>query len=275
MKFFITSVLILLSLVTILSNQAYYITYDIDDYNYNELIAESTDKWILMFYVPLCADCEMAINNLKKISMTDIMTEQPLNVKLGIVSCDKNSSYTCITYNINTVPYVVKINKGRMIAMTNYPSIESLNDFISSEHLESETNKVPEMIGTFEFIFKLREMVQLTNLSLYNGFKAFGINIEWEYGGIVGLYFEIVLILLGIEVAIIYCYCKRKKQGTPKKIIPENVESKAEEAKPMMEAEDDLNDETETKKENNHTKINDESQKHDNEEKSIIEKKNQ
>lgn len=280
MKIFTFSFFIILCLCSLISCQG-NITYDIDDSNYNELIAQSMDKWILLFYLPTCPHCKMAITNLDKIHMSGMMTDQPLDVKIGKIDCNV-ASYTCVTFKIKTVPHVIKIDKGRMIVMINYPSIESLNDFISTEHLESDTDKVPEILGNIEFTIKIMQEGLLMFNVMMNGYlKKYGIDLEWSIGYSAALFISILLTLIGIEIGIIYCFCGAKKQNTPKKKIAaekkEGEEVKSEEK--IEEANKESNTDTlkeDDKSLNQNEETKEEETKEDKtEEKSITEKKNQ
>ena len=273
MKIFTISIFIMLSICSLIVSQGNSI-YDIDDNNYNELIAQSMDKWILLFHLPTCPHCKMAITNIEKINMTSIMTEQPLNMKIGKIDCNV-ASYTCVTFKIKTVPHVVKIDKGRMIVMMNYPSIESLNDFISSEHLESETDKVPEILGNIEFTIKImQEGLQMFNVMMNAYLKNYGIDLEWSIGYSAGLFISLLLTLIGIEIAIIYCFCNAKKQNLPKDKIAN--QKNAEETK-QVENIEEANKESKTDtliEEDKETKLKEEPIE-EVEEKTLIEKKNQ
>ena len=276
MKIFTISFIIMLSLCSLIFSQGNSV-YDIDDSNYNELIAQSKDKWILLFYLPTCPHCKMAITNIEKINMTSIMTDQQLNMKIGKIDCNV-ASYTCVTFKIKTVPHVVKIDKGRMIVMMNYPSIESLNDFISSEHLESETDKVPEILGSIEFTIKImQEGLQMFNVMMNSYLKNYGIDLEWSIGYSAGLFISLLLTLIGIEIAIIYCFCSAKNQNKPKNKIAEqkNVEE-AKQTENVEEAKKESKTDT-LMEEDNSTKLKEETkkEKEEVEEKTIIEKKNQ
>ena len=257
-KTLIITILLLLSPLCIQKESSTTII-QLDDSNFSDIVkpySNLNEKWIIVFYLPSCPHCKVAVDQLDKISANENIynnakeenidldekekknsenkdkdKEDDLTVKFGKVDCDVNT-LLCVSYNIKQVPHIVKLQNERMIVFNTYPSIPEIKKFIKAEHYENETAPIPELLSYFYFVLKLlHEGLNLSTDYVNNLLNKYEINLVWtnQYSLIAFAFFMVLLII--VEIMVISCCCNRDRSDKRKKLeemIAKSKENKDE-----------------------------------------------
>lgn len=210
--------------------------YNLTDSNFSEYINSNTEeKWILIFYLNDCVHCKQAIQSVGNILKISKLYSKPENrVNIGKIECEENN-FICISYNIKSVPFIVKLENHKMIKFTKNPSDIELKAFIEAEHEVSEVEEIPQILNYFSFYLKiLEEGLYIFNDFMNTKLKEFGFDIEWTIQLSIWTICAIILFIVTIEIIIISICCKSadknildtSKDNKEKDRIEDNLQDK-------------------------------------------------
>jgi thiol-disulfide isomerase/thioredoxin len=215
--------------------------HELTDNNFNEIISSSSldnDKWIVIFYLPSCPHCKVALDGIISLSkVIDMDADSTSNLRFGKVDCNSNTM-ACVSFDIKPVPTIVKLEKHRMIKFKSHPNTHELNQFIKADHMESETESIPEFLGYIYFIMKIiQEGLLIFNDYMDEKIKFLGFNFKWNIHYSLITLCSLLAVLILIEVLLIYVCCGKSdtKYHHPKRVVKNNQDIKEGESTPIIE----------------------------------------
>lgn len=206
---------LLISMCLCLSHNAPLFIEELTDSNYAGIVdlSKSQDKWIIVFYLPNCPHCTKTLEYLQKIENNEYGFE---NLKLGRIDCNSNS-FLCVTYQIKTVPHIVKLIDNKLVVYKGFPGLNEIVSFVNREHTIEEVEEIPQLLSYIQFGVKiLEEGLHLFNDYMTTKVKEYGFEFEWTSS------FSLLLLISGIAlmillevIVLVYCCADspKKKQN--------------------------------------------------------------
>lgn len=195
---------------------------DISDSTYTRHIYSNPDhKWVILFYLDSCPHCGRAIDMLEKIAQDEYLEDK--NISIAKIECQRNT-FSCLSYDINTVPHIVFLDSKNMFTYKGYPNEKDLKNFVLGDKMLGDEQPLPQMIGYMTLFLKLlSESVYILDEYMQPLVKSFGFNFNWEH---YYSYFVIIVgvaLLVWVEVTLVYCCCSPKRS---RNLIKPNEASK-------------------------------------------------
>lgn len=226
---------LILAVCSCISNSEPIGIEELNDSNYASIVNSGSqqDKWLIVFYLPSCPHCTKTLEYLDKIQENENSIE---NIKLGKIDCNSNS-ILCVSFQIKTVPHIVKLIDNKMIIFKGFPGLNEMISFANKEHAIEEAEDVPSLLSYFQFGAKiLEEGLQLFNEFMTSKLKEYDLEFEWSVSlSILLLISGIAFIILIEVVVLVYCCGETKKK--PNKATKPPVEL-GNQANPTSESEE-------------------------------------
>ena len=171
---------------------------ELTDANFNALVMESTDHWLVEFYAPWCGHCK------KLLPTWNEFADATERLNIGVVNCESDAgSDLCTAFAVTGYPRLLYIDGNMHHRFKGERTVFALQDFVFQglfESKEVEKSAIPVSVKRSE---RQRPVGLLHNVGLL-------VQFFFKRLGLVEIPVEIQYIIFGIAIAIPFGIIQKK-----------------------------------------------------------------